>query len=564
MVTLATLKDHPVYVTLVSVTVSALLLFSIQNVIMAGPYDCSAYDETTNQVSGCDKYFGGERSATGKVWNISALEKCVIKSLRETRPQWECCEKLKEDLTAAEDTGKENEAPFPEIKKIIEAPECKKDHFSFKDCDCMKCPLWAPDKKYPGFWDPKNLSHFNVYDFHNAPAFMLSTNERKAQNHLGYEKRDLGGFKHIYATGHRASMFEREAVDITTIVLAGIAGLLIIAAAVMSIRQKESILTERADMIIDVLIAAAMIFLTLTVFSHLYGYTYAENFLSPFPTSPHNATKNPVNGSYDLIEWKNLTFISDLDECMNVGQEMNEDPGFLFFKSTGVHGRSLKYGIMFAVILYLLPLSLFATIDTEAPNDDADKRKLQVVHIFTFFTILLLSALMIDLAGNHEQDDRCGADGYDLSALGATPGSHKSSTAWKAFGIAVPAILVAFSGGALLLEVLVAGECSVDLIEGGAPMFKMFLSYAIPVMLFLQCIYIGVILGENASDLCDAPYTDSGAERLTIVFLFTMLTYIISPLAKIKRQYSGETKSGMKPMKKQMAGMSNMDETTFI
>lgn len=545
MVTLATLKDHPVYVTLVSVTVSALLLFSIQNVIMAGPHDCSAYDENTNQVSGCDKYFGGERSATGKVWNISALEKCVIKGLRETRPQWKCCGELDTDIPAEE--------------AILEAKECE-DVAPFKGCDCVQCD----NNEHPGFWGPKNLSHFNVYDFHNAPAFMLSTNERKAQNHLGCEKRDLGGFKHIYATGHRASMFEREAVDITTVVLACIAGLLIIAAAVMSIKQKESILTERADMIIGVLIAAAMIFLTLTVFSHLRGHTYAENFLSPFPTSPHNATKNPVNGSCDLIEWKNLTFISDLDECMNVGEEMNEDPGFLFFKSTGVRGRSLKYGIMFAVILYLLPLSLFATIDTEAPNDDADKRKLQVVHIFTFFTILLLSALMIDLAGNHEQDDRCGADGCDLSALGATPGSHKSSTAWKAFGIAVPSILVAFSGGALLLEVLVAGECSVDLIEDGMPMFKTFLSYAIPVMLFLQSVYIGVILGENASDLCDAPCTGSGAERLTIVFLFTMLTYVISPLAKIKRQYSGETKSGMKPMKKQMAGMSHMGETTFI
>lgn len=322
-------------------------------------------------------------------------------------------------------------------------------------------------------------------------------------------------------------------------------------------------------MMITVGTAVLMIFLTLTVFSHLYGYTYAEKFLSPFPTSPHNATQNPVNGSYDLIEWKNLTFIADVEKCLSVGQEMNEDPGFLFFQSTGVHGRSLKNGIIIAVILYLLPLSLFATIDSDAGEDESVKRKRQVVHIFTFFTILLLSALMIDLASNQERDDRCGADGYALSTLGASPGSHKSSTAWKTFGIVIPAILVTFSGFALLFELIAVAEFG-EGIPGAdyLPMFKLYMAYILPVMLFLQALYIGIILGENASDLCDSPYTDDGAARLTIVFLFTMLTYVISPLASVTRAYVGTTSSGMgmKPMK--MSGKMKMNqkelETTFI
>ena len=396
MVDLGALKTHATAITLASLAVSGLLLFSIQQVIMAGPYDCSKYDQKTNQVSGCDKNFGGERSATGKVWNISKLEQCVIDGLRDTRPQWECCSTLREKYEAA-DTEEKKKALDPEIKKIIEAPKCKADLITHKDCDCMKCP--GVDKKYPGFWDPKNNSHFNVYDFHSAPAFMLSSKKRKGQNHLGYEKRNLGGFNEIYATGHRASMFEREAVDITTIALAGVGVLLILAREVMRYRFTSSKKTEQAETMINLGTAVLMIFITLVVFSHLYGYTYAQKFLSPFPTSPHNATQNPVNGSYDLIEWKNLTFIADVEKCMGVGQEMNEDPGFLFFQSTGVHGRSLKNGIIIAVILYLLPLSLFATIDSDA-DDEAEsvKRKRQVVHIFTFFTILLLSGLMIDLA----------------------------------------------------------------------------------------------------------------------------------------------------------------------
>ncbi len=317
--------------------------------------------------------------------------------------------------------------------------------------------------------------------------------------------------------------------------------------------------------------AILMIFLTLVVFSHLYGYTYAEGFLSPFPTSPHNATQNPVNGSYDLIEWKNLSFIAkDIEKCMSVGQEMNEDPGFLFFQSTGVHGRSLKNGIIIAVILYLLPLSLFATIDSDVEGEAADvTRKRQVVHIFTFFTILLLSGLMIDLAIHQERDDRCGADGYKLSTLGATPGSHKHSTAWKTFGTVVPAVLIFFSGFALLFEMLAVADIGDVPGKDHLPKFKLILAYILPIMLFLQALYIGVIVGENASDLCDSPYTDDGAARLTIEFLFTMLTYVISPLASVTRMYvTGETKGsmGMQSMKMSSKMTTNQKElvTTFI
>ena len=102
MVDLGALKTHATAITLASLAVSGLLLFSIQQVIMAGPYDCSKYDQKTNQVSGCDKNFGGERSATGKVWNISKLEQCVIDGLRDTRPQWECCSTLREKYEAAD------------------------------------------------------------------------------------------------------------------------------------------------------------------------------------------------------------------------------------------------------------------------------------------------------------------------------------------------------------------------------------------------------------------------------------------------------------------------------
>lgn len=163
------LLESPIATTCLSVGIANIMLFSVQSVIMAGPHDCNKYDNITNGVYGCDKYWGGENAALGKTWNISTLEQCVIDGLRRDYPKgWGC----RQPVTIG----------------------------GVSDCICddgtNTCEVdGAQGYYYEGFWSDKNLSHFNFYDFHDAPAFMLATNQRNAQNHLGYEESDVSGVK---------------------------------------------------------------------------------------------------------------------------------------------------------------------------------------------------------------------------------------------------------------------------------------------------------------------------------------------------------------------------------
>lgn len=529
------LTSSKIYLMLSSVVVSTLVLYVVQTVIMAGPYDCSAYDKETNQVSGCDKFYGSERSATGKTWNISALEKCVIEGLKEEFPSWHSCQ---QDKTAVENLFKD----YDYDKNFI--------------IDCL------PDQK-PGeehFWSSKNLSHFNFYDFHSAPAFMLSTNERKGQNHLGYVKHTVGGTKNIYAEGHREAMYERAPIDITSIALVGFAVVLVIMVSVVSIMERG-----KSDLVQATLLAVITIFVTLSLFSHLYGYTHAENFLSPFPTSPREALRDPVNGTYDLIPFRNLTFKPSKDCLRGVGQAINEDPGSLWHHSTGVHGGTLKGAITFAVVLYLFPLSLFALFST----DGEDSKKERGVHIVAFAVIIVLAGMIIDLSSNHMRDDRCGTDGWSLSTLGASPGTHRQSTGMRDFGLVTACVLLGIAAIGLLMELFVVYEIMGEGNTNQSAFKAAFSSFVLPLLIILQAIYIGDLVGKNASDLCEAPYDDAGAYRISVIFFVTMVTYVVYALSRIQQAYQGTASTGMGMTRMKMAnkmGTKNSSnlETTFI
>ena len=575
---------YPKMVTTLSLGISLLLLFVLEVVIMAGPYKCHKYDNNTNTVSDCDLTFGSEASALGKEWNISTLEQCALVGLRRDYPKgWGCNDEDWHDpskCVCAHDKPATLESTGADGKKIPAIPAHKQPD----DCDITE------KGQLDEFWSKKNLSHFNFYDFHSAPAFMLATNERKGQNHLGYQDHDVSGMKGVYATGAKYAMYERFPLQTFTL---SVFVLVIVLSITVGIYQFATGATSFSSVNITIKGPVAsffyfvlMVLLTLCVFSSLYAYTWAEEFLSPLPTRPSQVDQDRVYGNYSLIKFTNLTFVPS-DVCpISVAEAINSDPGQLMFDSTGVHGSVIKSIITVAVFLYLMPLIFYAQFDTYLRGENGERRVEmgtmrkdnvdKMEHLLAFVVLIAIGACLTQFMYNDITSDRCGEEGgFMVSGLGASPGSqnlsYSTEMAIKAFAISLTVV----AGLGLVYELLLARVYSdpntdspvVNGIRNSYEMFKRSLHSILFIVLFVISIFLGQLIGTNASDVCEAPYTSGGSNILSGLFLGTMLLYVLNAAFDFVASYSssqGSSKSNMmgyKAVKKPTSSTRGMQET---
>lgn len=364
-------------------------------------------------------------------------------------------------------------------------------------------------------------------------------------------------------------MYERYPVDVTGIVLGGISIIILGAGIFVGLSEQ---------MWVKALEAVLIIWLTFSVFSHFYAYTYAENFLSPFPTSPKNASENVVFGDYDLIPFKNLTFTAGPGCPAGAAAELNSNPGALWHHSTGVHGQTMKALLIAAVVFYMLPLIMFAKFDG-AGADTAQMSE----HVFAFTVLLVAGGLLLNMNINYMQDDRCGNEGqYETVGLGATPGSQTQSKFNQQLGTAVNSILVGVAGLGLLIEFLhgklqaqgnaAQGE---NVVMQARDLFTRSIHVILFILLALDSIFVGSLIAENATDLCDPLYDSGGATTLTVIFLVTMVFYVVAsvidligPTINYMTPASMQNKMGMTQMQKKrqpnMMSKQNQLESTFI
>ena len=452
------------------ISAAFLLAFTADTIPAAGYRDCSYSKEDDNDSSfkrhvpeKCDKRYGSKATAEGKVWNISIFEGCAIDYLME------------------------------------------------------KHPAWAIGRDGVHFWSSKNLSHFNFFDFQSAPAWLFSTDKYSAQTHLGYNESNVGGMKGVVASGARKAMYARSWMFHTGIGLWGVAVVMSVALLFMDLGDTFKLINA----LVWVLWSAFALFV---IASFYYHHLFMTGAMSPLPTDPIEAFKNPDGQGYELIPMKNITFKEHPTRCpKNVAEALNKDPGALYHDSTGIHGASLKYTTLAVGVLTIFPLAVILMMQIR----DETREENSKIHFLGLGYFIVFIGLQFGITFSSDMDDRCGdADPRTLAALGATPGSYATHVVNETLEVILHslALLCAISGVIIDASGMSSSISEKFALNGEE---KNILSVLLVLFIFMEAVLFASSFSTTSADLCSSTLTDNGRAVATVQLALAALVVFV-------------------------------------